>query len=325
MMCVICSNDMKLSADCLSGLDFLSVFEYEISVLDRTIRIGKYSFPLSERLVTGNAGVITPGAAEKSSSIENTFSETSQSSFPNSEGRQDGKVAVQRQQGTSVEVKMNYRKGLTASRAGNDTDICANESTTTSGTDGLLSAGLRTVGGTGLAPGHISCKAMAASEDENRAHGNMGISVGNFNITNCSGREHPNSMTWDAILAELKVLTHDIELLEAIKISSANDGHSRHRNCKRKMHKAIPAKTEASCQTVLSPYEVIPLSNNREKVNVSSAFQTSCMQSNDCVRGFARQGLRPNTVNSVIGRVIKCTEMLCYGRVDADIGLSEDC
>ncbi|KAJ8896567.1 hypothetical protein PR048_001911 [Dryococelus australis] len=154
--CVICTNDMKFSADSLSGLDFLSAFKCEISALDRTLSIEKYNFLLRERSVTGNASIITPGAAEKSSLFENTFSETCQSSFPNSEGRQGGKVAIHRQYGTSVEVMrnsgicggdyvlaqdyvsrirneecgtVNYRRGLTTSHAGNDTDICANGST----------------------------------------------------------------------------------------------------------------------------------------------------------------------------------------------------
>ncbi|KAJ8865814.1 hypothetical protein PR048_033336 [Dryococelus australis] len=141
------------------------------------------------------------------------------------------------------------------------------------------------------------------------------------------GRGHPNSATWGAILVVLKILTCNIDRLVVDKFSSVNGGHPRRRNCKRKMRKASPAKTEASCQTSSSLYENIPQSNNVEKIHVSPNFEASRMRSNDnVIRGFSGQGLRPNMVHSVTGKVVlckeekvpPCSEVLCYGKIVVD-------
>ncbi|KAJ8873802.1 hypothetical protein PR048_024637 [Dryococelus australis] len=60
--CVICENDMVFNADGLLGLDFLCAYGCEIDISNRVLKIGIDSFQLSERSMTGNAGVIIPRA-----------------------------------------------------------------------------------------------------------------------------------------------------------------------------------------------------------------------------------------------------------------------
>ncbi|KAJ8893375.1 hypothetical protein PR048_005966 [Dryococelus australis] len=148
-----------------------------------------------------------------------------QSSLPNSKGRQGGNVAVLRQQGTSVEVIGN------SEARGKDYLLAQDEIRNKNSWH------------KGLTPGRVSCETtVAASDVNNRAHVVTGIGVGDFNVTNCSGRGHLNSTTWDAILAELQVLMGNLEQLAVIRISSVNDGHPRHRN-RVVLPSCLPAKT----------------------------------------------------------------------------------
>ncbi|KAJ8893463.1 hypothetical protein PR048_006061 [Dryococelus australis] len=67
------------------------------------------------------------------------------------------------------------------------------------------------VGGKGLVPGCASCEEAAASDDENRTRVNTEFGDKMFNVTTCTGRGHPNSITWGTISAELRVLTCHLE------------------------------------------------------------------------------------------------------------------
>ncbi|KAJ8892499.1 hypothetical protein PR048_005080 [Dryococelus australis] len=208
---------------------------------------------------------------------------------------------------------VNYRNGLSASRAGDSTAIRAKGLTTASEKYGLLSAGLKTV----------DCKRLAAAGD---------VEIRNFNVSAYNGRGQPNSVTWDAIVMELKVLTCTLERLIVDEFSSGNDGHPKRRKQGRNMRRVIAVKIEASCQTTLGLCGNIPQSNDCERVHVSPALEgTVCMSnSNVAFLGHSGQGSRPSTFNKVSGKVVLCKEekvppfceALCNGKVVADVSRS---